>query len=503
MADLNKEALDIWGSLKPMIDEEIASRTQGMVQRRKAKVTTAPSLVTNTIGVTEAFGQEIFLPFVTNIASAKVGDFVWIEWMYGASNAFVSCFAAVDDKNLTVAGTVDVVQRRCYATLSSTGWKRVMQVEWSADVESTGLDGLMTDFYIVRRGQTGYAEDHKITLVSHRVDSFAFVDETSYSGYQVIDKIRCTKVGKYNYVDIHYTGTSDDVSVHFYPYASSLARVQGITSMNLANVADAPSGEAVVTTYSFNANGTGDVTVNGVLDVVNRRCYRGSDFVSGAGWKRAMDINFNSLNDAKFASGAQIDICIGSTYFDTDNMLRKITLNGIFENVTFDYEHSKSNNLNLIDKIRYTRDSYNHGHIDIHYNYSSRSYLWVTFDVHTFVDYQGMYVASDLIAVADSPSGETVVTEYTFAKNVQPTYLKRYVDSTAANYTIGSGGYVMVNYPSGLTGNKVVSIGIETWTSNSGPFLICPYGSTNTYWFIIGSSGTTINGIKFVYWYID
>jgi hypothetical protein len=116
---------------------------------------------------------------------------------------------------------------------------------------------------------------------------------------------------------------------------------------------------------------------------------------------------------------------------------------------------------------------------------------------------QYRFAANTLLPVAASPNGETVLTEYTFAANITPTYLKRYVDSTAANYTIGSGGYVIVSYPSGLTGNKVVSIGIETWTSNSGPFLICPYGSTNTYWFIIGSSGTTINGIKFVYWYID
>lgn len=663
MSDLNKEALDVWGALKPMIDQEISSRTQGMVQRRKAKVTTAPSLATNTIGVTEAFGDEMFLPFVSNMISAKVGDFVWIEWMYGATNAFVSSFAAVDDKNITVAGTLDVVQRRCYATLSSTGWKRVMQVEWSADVESTGLDGLMTDFYIVRRGQTGYAEDHKITLVSHRVDSFAFVDETSYSGYQVIDKIRCTKVGKYNYVDIHYTGTSDDVSVHFYPYASSLARVQGITSMNLANVADAPSGETVVTTYSFNANGTGDVTVNGILDVVPRRSsatlsspgwyrvltYTGAsdaralggngdiydfsitrkrddgnnevhkitllnpynvfkfvdessasnghmvtkirvtgnsttytkcvdiyydrtrvnpvtvDFIlhsnpdtqgdcvasgltavadspsgetilttydlhangdytntdltvdgvldvvprrcrrelSGYGWRRAMDIQLGTSNAAEMAVGVVIDINIGSTYNGTNNIIRKITMSGLYYNTAFNNELSRSNNLNLIDKIRYIKDSSNNGHIDIHYNHSTQNDVFVTFDVHTFNDWSARFVASNLDSVADSPSGETVVKEYTFAANIAPTYLKRYVDSTAANYTIGSGGYVMVSYPSGLTGNKVVSIGIETWTSNSGPFLICPYGSTNTYWYIIGSSGTTINGVKFVYWYID
>ena len=240
---------------------------------------------------------------------------------------------------------------------------------------------------------------------------------------------------------------------------------------------------------------------HGVLDVTPRRCYRGSDFVAGAGWKRAMDINFNSLNDAKFAVGAIIDICIGSTYFDTNNMLRKITLNGIFENVTFDDEHSKSNNLNLIDKIRYTRDSSNHGHIDIHYNYSSRSYLWVTFDVHTFVDYQGVYVASDLIAVADSPSGETIVTEYGFIANTD-----RKITFTPSNCSVyrtcwfervGNVCYLHIDIKD-LTANtntyiytlpegyrpadyvRLVGNGQESWTAQAG-VTVASSGTLNVY----------------------
>ena len=86
--------------------------------------------------------------------------------------------------------------------------------------------------------------------------------------------------------------------------------------------------------------------------------------------------------------------------------------------------------------------------------------------------------------------------------NGQSVVLKRHVDTTGANYTIGSGGYVMVSYPTGLTGSRVVSIGIAYWSSNSGPFLICPYGSTESYWYILGSPGVTINGVKFIYWYI-
>lgn len=98
MPNLNKDALDIWNALRPMIDKEIERRTMGMVQRRKAKVTTAPSSITKTIGVTEPFGRaEIQVPFLPGVATAQVGDVVWVEFMFGASNAFVSMFANISD----------------------------------------------------------------------------------------------------------------------------------------------------------------------------------------------------------------------------------------------------------------------------------------------------------------------------------------------------------------------------------------------------------------------
>ena len=91
MPNLNKDALDIWNALRPMIDKEIERRTMGMVQRRKAKVTTAPA--NSLIGVTESFGTEIFVPYVSSMANAQVGDVVWVEFMYGATNSFVSMYA--------------------------------------------------------------------------------------------------------------------------------------------------------------------------------------------------------------------------------------------------------------------------------------------------------------------------------------------------------------------------------------------------------------------------
>lgn len=242
MSDLNKEALDVWGGLKPMIDQEISSRTQGMVQRRKAKVTTAPSLATNTIGVTEAFGDEMFLPFVTNMISAKVGDFVWIEWMYGATNAFVSSFAAVDDKNFTVAGTLDVVPRRCYATLSSAGWYRAFSFDYSS--------GAAVDIVV----GVGTATVHKVSLMFPSVAYAKFVDETSDGPTTVFDKIRFIANSSLNkcYVDIHFNeGGTRTVYVNAIPHGSFYYT---INSSNLTAVAASPSGETIVTEYSFAAD---------------------------------------------------------------------------------------------------------------------------------------------------------------------------------------------------------------------------------------------------------
>ena len=91
MSNLNKQALDIWNAIKPMIDKEIENKTRSMVQRRKAKVTTAPN--GSVIGVTEAFGPEISIPYISSMSSAQVGDVVWVEFMYGATNSFVSMYA--------------------------------------------------------------------------------------------------------------------------------------------------------------------------------------------------------------------------------------------------------------------------------------------------------------------------------------------------------------------------------------------------------------------------
>lgn len=82
--------------------------------------------------------------------------------------------------------------------------------------------------------------------------------------------------------------------------------------------------------------------------------------------------------------------------------------------------------------------------------------------------------------------------------------LKSYVDSTAANYTVGSSHYVAVNYPTGINPTNCVSIGMYSFSSVSGPITLIPYGqvASDTKWYIIGDAGVTLTNVKFRYWYL-
>lgn len=248
MADLNKESMAIWKSLKPMIDEEIKAQTRGSVQRRKMKVTTAPSLVTNVIGVTEPYGTEMLIPFTTNLSAANVGDVVWVEFMYGATNAFASMYASADTKDWTVGGVLDVVQRRCFATLSSAGWYRVLRIGRPASATSRVIELTFTRTYSNTNNEV-----HCIKFIG-TYNSFTFTDETSKSNAQVIDKIRYTKDSDYGYIDIHYSVSASNLVYADFNVCSDGDIKASCVSESLQSVADAPAGETVLATYDFFAN---------------------------------------------------------------------------------------------------------------------------------------------------------------------------------------------------------------------------------------------------------
>lgn len=157
-----------------------------------------------------------------------------------------------------------------------------------------------------------------------------------------------------------------------------------------------------------------NVAINGVLDVKPLRC---SSTLSGIGWKRAINFNVGDANISKFSVATILDISIGTSYSNNNNCLRSISLYGTYNSPVFLNETSKTTNTNLIDKIRFTTDSSNNGHIDIHYNVSTQNPVWVSFVPHLPAANLNWFVASNLGGVADSPSGETVVAEYSFTDN--------------------------------------------------------------------------------------
>lgn len=274
MPNLNKDALDIWNALRPMIDKEIERRTRGTVQRKKAKVTTAPSLVTNKIGVTEPFGDQYFIPFNTNLSTAKVGDVVWVEFMYGATNAFASMYATADTKDVTVGGVLDVVQRRCSATLSSAGWYRVFLYSSTNDDELAGGKSANIRITITREGIAGNSFRNEVHFIDFSLayGSYIFSNETSVTQSLAIDKIRYgyDLTNHFGFIDIHCKrNDSNPITVSF-NVATDLETQGEMASVEPYSVADAPSGETVLTTYEFVANTQGFTKVNLPATIASR-----------------------------------------------------------------------------------------------------------------------------------------------------------------------------------------------------------------------------------------
>jgi len=151
------------------------------------------------------------------------------------------------------------------------------------------------------------------------------------------------------------------------------------------------------------------LSVYGILDVTNRRTSAVS--LSTLGWYRAIKIASYWRGGRSFA----VDIFIGRNYNGANDEIHKITLLANWDSFAFVNETSKSNT-KIISAIRYTHDS-NSGYIDIKYGSLTENAVYADFDVHCHPDNMANFTAQSLQSVADSPTGETVLTTYTFAKN--------------------------------------------------------------------------------------
>ena len=79
----DNEAVKIANAFKPFWKKWTKEWGRNCVRSKKMTVTTAPSILTGLIGVTDAFSDtECMIPFQMNVANAQVGDTVWVKWMY-------------------------------------------------------------------------------------------------------------------------------------------------------------------------------------------------------------------------------------------------------------------------------------------------------------------------------------------------------------------------------------------------------------------------------------
>lgn len=319
--------------------------------------------------------------------------------------------SATFDNGVTIGGALSVTNRRSALVSNvATGWHRVLEFAPNTASYRLGRAGIIVDFDITRYGTTN--ETHHVSLSLIETNA-KFYGEFSNSNTQIIDKIRYTYDSSKGYVDIHLSAASSvNVAVDYQIAASAVSFFRQITTKSLADVADSPSGETVLTEYALNANGTynGDVTVGGVLDITPRRCYA---TLSSAGWYRVLS----------YAAGTATNVIGGITFsvdfalFEQARGCYRVTLNGVYDSFGFGNEYSVSN-VSYIKKIRYTYDSNNVGYVDIYYDNSSSRNVACFFDVHIRANsYHARFVAESLQSVAASPSGETILTEYSFAAN--------------------------------------------------------------------------------------
>ena len=157
--------------------------------------------------------------------------------------------------------TVDVIQRRCSATLSSAGWYRVFLYSSTNDDELAGSKSVNIRITITREGIVGNSFRNEVHFIDFSLayGSYIFSNETSVTQSLAIDKIRYgyDLTNHFGFIDIHCKrNDSNPITVSF-NVATDLETQGEMASVEPYSVADAPAGETVLTTFYFNYNTEG------------------------------------------------------------------------------------------------------------------------------------------------------------------------------------------------------------------------------------------------------
>lgn len=156
-----------------------------------------------------------------------------------------------------------------------------------------------------------------------------------------------------------------------------------------------------------------DTQFDGVVDVVNRRGYAS---LSSAGWYRICTYDGTSSANALGGHGCVVRFNIQK---NTAAENHSITLRMASSSNIIWCDESSHSGTQLIDKIRYNANG-NYGYVDIHYTGTAARGVGVDFVVYESnnrATYLPNWVANNFTAVADAPSGETIVATHTFVSD--------------------------------------------------------------------------------------
>lgn len=267
--------------------------------------------------------------------------------------------------------------------------------------------------------------------------------------------------------------TSGGQKVAVYAATGSVVATSGTASGSIPPLV---TDSVQANTGTFGSISTGDATVDGVLDVTQRRCYAS---LSQAGWYRVIKISSN-ISDWSFA----VDFCVARSYANTDNEVHAVKMLRTYGTApSFVNEDSKSNNIS-VTAIRYTVDSNGACFVDIRYNANSANTVAVDFTVHIVPYLQRYFTAESLQRVDPFPSGETVLAEYTFAaitgmRVVHAQSSTSFGDAIAKikdiidDNNITHGGNAANNLHAGISG---FSSGVVSISSSGGPVFFAILG---------------------------
>ena len=233
---------------------------------------------------------------------------------------------------------------------------------------------------------------------------------------------------------------------------------------------------------------------NSTVDVTPRRC---SATLSSAGWYRVL-----KTVDAP-GEVFRFEIC--RLYSSSNNETHTIDYHMDYGGKNyFLNETSVSGNL-YIDKIRCTYDSSN-AYIDIHYNASASSSVYVHFSAEGVRSVNENTVAMGLASVADAPAGETVIETYSFSSDTRNGALL-IDDITVGSATIASGASTSITKTLSKTGYTPLAVVGFYGTSNGniavGDCYINASGVLNMYLINTGTSSKTPTMYAKVLWQKD